>query len=137
MTIEPAKLKVSHPNPKLASPNAIGRAVRKVLADAAAHGWSMTKSNYEMEKVLGNLRLTYVDSYAASDPSKLVPGANSEPVANGGKLTQIIVTACMRGTIDPAEMRTVARAARLVAAAPTMKGLTKRRQPKLRAPRHS
>ncbi|MCV9967614.1 hypothetical protein OIU34_37965 [Pararhizobium sp. BT-229] len=121
MTIEPAKLKVSHPNPKLASQEAVGRALRKILADANAHGWSMSKTNNAMEEVLSNLRLTYTDSYA-SDPSEMAPGTNSGPVVDGDKLTQVIVAACLRGTIDPAELRTVARAARLTAVAPTMKG---------------
>ncbi|MCV9967435.1 hypothetical protein OIU34_37005 [Pararhizobium sp. BT-229] len=136
MPIEPAKMNVSHPDPKLASQKAIGRAVRKVLADAAAHGWSTTKSNNEMEKVLRNLRLTYMDSHKAADPSEIAPGTNSEPALDSDKLTQIVVAACLRGTIDPAELRTVARAARLAAAMPSMGriGLTKRRPPKLRVP---
>ena len=62
MTIEPAKLKVSHSDPKLRSQRAAGRAVCKVLADAAANGWSMEKTNSEMEMVLRNLRLSYIEA---------------------------------------------------------------------------
>jgi hypothetical protein len=61
MTIVPAILKVSHPNPELASQTAVRRALGKVLADAAAHGWSMEKMNNEMEKVLRNLNIAYRD----------------------------------------------------------------------------
>ena len=61
MTIEPAKLKVSHSDPKLRSQRAAGRAVGKVLADAAANGWGMDKTNSEMEMVLKDLRLSYIE----------------------------------------------------------------------------
>ncbi|WP_426127532.1 hypothetical protein [Pararhizobium sp. PWRC1-1] len=66
MTIVPAKLKVSHPDPKFRSQSAVGRAVYKVLADASAHGWSMEKTNSEMEMVLGNLRLSYIDGVSGN-----------------------------------------------------------------------
>ena len=83
MTIVPAKLKVSHPNPELASQKAVRRALGKVLADAASHGWSMVKLNNEMEKVLRYLKIAYRDSAtAANKPPK---NRDPEPAADRPK----------------------------------------------------
>lgn len=85
MTIVPAKLKVSHPNPKLASQKAVGRALGKVLADAASHGWSMVKLNNEMEKVLRNLKITYRDSAPAATKIEAPKTSNREPATDRAK----------------------------------------------------
>ncbi|MCV9961165.1 hypothetical protein OIU34_04560 [Pararhizobium sp. BT-229] len=78
MTIEPAKFRVSHPDPSLSSQEAIERALREILADVHARGWSINTIN-AMEKVLRNLRLTYADSDPSNDPDDMAPGTYGDP----------------------------------------------------------